>query len=191
MIYVSVYIYLLHLCVYVCIYTQIMSICHFNYKFKHGEHAVLEEEKKSVVTSLLVSSGFCYNFSSVVFFITFASSFPSSFALPSEILFPWKYSFFWDAVVFEPVFHILSLYSYCVFHTSLRSVDWNGWYWQRAVTLAQRMHCGIKSFGSAWHLAEPNSSSHLALSLLLNLSCSCDNCGLLKVGLPWFEMPLM
>lgn len=165
------------------IHTQIMSICHFNYNIKTWGGCSAWWRKKSLVTSLLVSSGFCYNFSSsVVFFISFTSalSFPLSFALPSQILFPWMYLFFWDAAVFEPVFHILSLYSYFVFHTSLRSIDWNGWYWQCAVTdWLQRVNYGIQMFGSARHLK--HSSSHLALSLLLNLSCSCDNYGLLKV----------
>lgn len=166
------------------IHTQIMSICHFNYNIKTWGGCTAWWRKKSLVTSLLISSGFCYNFSSSVvlkfYHFHFCFIFSLSFALPSQILFPWMYLFFWDATVFEPVFHILSLYSYFVFHTSLRSIDWNGWYWQCAVTdWLQRVNYGIQSFGSARHLK--HSSSHLALSLLLNLSCSCDNYGLLKV----------
>lgn len=36
-------------------------------------------------------------------------------------------------------------------------------------------------YSKFWFSLAPKTSSCLALSLLLNLSCSCDNCGLLKV----------
>lgn len=110
---------------------------------------------------------FCFIFS-----LVFCSTFSNPLSLNVFIFL--RCGSLWASIPYpQPIFLL------CIPHIS--KVHWLKWMILTVCCnrLAAKVNYGIQSFGSARH--RKHSSSHLALSLLLNLSCSCDNYGLLKV----------